>query len=150
MNLKIDRRLVIDHKWQEIHLSSLISPFYLSVLPLWDFSHQIVIQPSHMLAFIPIYPVFLSLNRTRKSALPALYHVACYIVLGKIAVNKVYCPGLSGNTLGCSVFGRRMWDGWGRGVINMPLSWETWIFEPKLISDSSWNLSASKQSTQKS
>lgn len=31
--LKIDSRLVIDHKWQEIHLSLLKSPFYLAVFP---------------------------------------------------------------------------------------------------------------------
>lgn len=73
-NLKIDRRLVIDHKWQEIHLSLLISPFYLPMLTLWDFSHQIIIQPSHVLKFILSYLMLFFLNC--RSALPALNHVA--------------------------------------------------------------------------
>lgn len=36
VNPEPDSQLVIDHKWQEIYLSLFISPFYFSMLPLWD------------------------------------------------------------------------------------------------------------------
>lgn len=66
--LKIDSRLVIDHKWQEIHLSLLKSPFYLAVFP--------QCESFHTRSYLNSYPMGHSPNFICKSVLEHLHNEA--------------------------------------------------------------------------
>lgn len=55
-NLRIDRRLVIDHKWQEIHLSfAHFSVLFVLRFLFWDFSHSEIFFHTSLSYILVIY-----------------------------------------------------------------------------------------------